>query len=160
MNAERESLLRRKARVRITNPVNGSSWEGRVISYADFPTIEIEMDGGHRLGLPQHFTVEELPVPDGQHPFRPDWTIAPGECLREWLKENGLSPEVAAARLGRAHKAAGVQAIRDVLDRKPLIEGHAWRLEHVTDVPARFWLNFEHNYRAGLAAGLTDASDT
>ena len=62
MSADRDDLLRRRARVRITNPANGSNWEGRVISYADFPTIEIEQDDGTRIGLPQHFTVEEQPA--------------------------------------------------------------------------------------------------
>lgn len=102
---------------------------------------------------------EHVPGTGDAHEFRPDWTLAPGVCLREWLEVNGLSPEIAAARLGRVHKASGARAIRDVLDRGLLTEGHAWRLEHITGVSASFWLNFEHNYRAGLAAGLKDTSD-
>ena len=49
--------------------------------------------------------------------------------------------------------------IQEVLDRKPLTREHAELLHVVTRVSVQFWLNYEHNYRAGLAAGLTDVSD-
>jgi plasmid maintenance system antidote protein VapI len=92
--------------------------------------------------------------------FKPDWTIAPGAMLRFWLEENNLSPEVLAVTCGgRAYKATALALITEVLDRKPLRELNALCLERGTGISAQFWLNFEHNYRAGLAAGLVDASD-
>lgn len=91
--------------------------------------------------------------------FDPDWVIAPSECLREWLDSNGLSPQVASAVAGKEHKAHVAELLQDVLDRKPLTDMHALALNRVTSISAQFWLNFEHNYRAGLAAGKADVSD-
>ena len=36
---------------------------------------------------------------------------------------------------------------------------HAAVLARGTFIPARFWLALEHNYRAGLAAGLKDVTE-
>jgi hypothetical protein len=49
--------------------------------------------------------------------------------------------------------------IQQVLDRKPLTVQHALLLSSGTHIPVRFWLALEHDYRAGLAAGLKDATD-
>lgn len=81
------------------------------------------------------------------HEFKPDWCMAPSETLREWFREAGsVVPDSIM--------------IREVLERKPLTSEHAGMLEACTGVTAQFWLNLERNYREGLAAGLTDASDT
>ena len=99
-------------------------------------------------------------VPMADHKFDPDWTIAPAETLQEWLGENHLSVRVLAVACGgRARMAETVALIEDVLARRPLTAEHARVLAIGTGIAARFWQNFEHNYRAGLAAGLTDASD-
>ena len=93
--------------------------------------------------------------------FCPDWTIAPSEALREWMEERSISPDVlAVAAWGRDRKAEALGLIEDVLARRPLGPEHAGVLQFGTGISATFWLNYEHNYRAGLAAGLTDASDT
>lgn len=96
------------------------------------------------------------------HPFTPDWCIAPSETLKEWMEENGIRPGmIAAACAGRdkeRHDAAK-RMVEEVLARQPLTEGHAAVLERGTFISARFWLAMEHNYRAGLAAGLEDVSD-
>ena len=94
------------------------------------------------------------------HEFRPDWTIAPGEILRDWMEETGLKhvSVLAVACNGKAQQAAAEACIGDVLDRKPLTRVHAACLARGTGIPAKMWLALEHNYRAGLAAGLTDAS--
>ena len=120
------------------------------------------------------------------HEFSPDWCLAPSVTLREWLKENGLSVRTAAAcawesaarwQALRPADLAGVrdaqilahpahllarltEGVRDVLHELTLAEqaGHG-RVYVVTRVSVQFWLNYEHNYRAGLAAGLTDVSD-
>lgn len=91
--------------------------------------------------------------------FNPDWCVAPAEMLAEWMREHGLTRGMLARRCGRGE--ADVKAallIRDVLDRKPLLEAHAEMLAQGTDVSARFWLNLERDYRDGLAAGRTDFS--
>jgi hypothetical protein len=93
-------------------------------------------------------------------PFRPDWVIAPACTLEEWMEDNGLSVgALAVACYGQANKAATMQLIQEVLDRKPLTLEHARALQRGTFINARVWQNLEQNYRAGLAAGLTDASD-
>lgn len=96
------------------------------------------------------------------HPFTPDWCIAPSGTLKEWMEENGVRPgTIAAACAGRDKERydAAKRMAEEVLARKPLTADHAAVLERGTFVPARFWLALEHNYRAGLAAGLKDASD-
>jgi len=97
---------------------------------------------------------------DGGREFNPDWTIAPAELLQFWLEKNNLRTEALAVMCGgRAYKATALELITEVLDRKPLRDLNAQCLERGTGVPARFWLAFEHNYRSGLAAGRTDASE-
>lgn len=59
---DRDDLLSRRATVRISNGIGGY-WEGRVVAYADFPTVEIEQDNGRRFVLPQSYRVEEVPEP-------------------------------------------------------------------------------------------------
>jgi HTH-type transcriptional regulator/antitoxin HigA len=86
--------------------------------------------------------------------FDPDWTIAPGETVREWLAENGLSVRVAA-------RACGLDV--DVLERllvgdEPLTEDIAHRLKALTLVPASFWLNAERRYRRDLELGRIDTT--
>jgi hypothetical protein len=91
--------------------------------------------------------------------FRPDWCLSPAATLREWMDVNGVSTRlIATASVRREDRDAATQMIQDVLDRKPLTEKCAEILARGTFVPARFWLALEHNYRAGLAAGLTDVT--
>ena len=93
--------------------------------------------------------------------FKPDWCIAPADTLREWMSEHGLTVPVlsVSARTGVVTKDGAALLIQAVLNREPLTEAHARALERCTGIPARFWLALEHNYRAGLAAGLTDVSE-
>jgi 8-oxo-dGTP pyrophosphatase MutT (NUDIX family) len=96
---------------------------------------------------------------DEAHEFRPDWCMAPAAILREWMEENGLRAEVLAVACGgRVYKLSALALIEEVLARKPLRQLNADCLARGTSVPARFWLALEHNYRAGLAAGLTDVT--
>lgn len=93
------------------------------------------------------------------HEFKPDWTLAPAACLREWMTENNLSVRVlAAAAVGRAHADEAAELITEVLACKPLTEVHARILAKGTGISEGFWRNYEHNYRAGLAAGLKDCT--
>jgi len=88
------------------------------------------------------------------HPWDPDWVVAPGETLREWLEDRRLSPRVAAACLGKQGRVDAVIRIEDVLARRPLNAQTARVLEVVTDVPARFWLALDSLcglcYRSGV----------
>lgn len=94
------------------------------------------------------------------HEFKPDWTLAPAACLREWMAENNLSVHVlATAAVGRAHADEAARLIAEVLERKPLTEQHARILARGTGISESFWRNYEHNYRAGLAAGLKDCTN-
>lgn len=91
--------------------------------------------------------------------FRPDWTVAPAATLADWMQENGLDPVVlAVACNGKERQHEALRLIQEVLDRKPLTQAHADTLARGTKIPASFWLNYEQNYRAGLAAGLTDTT--
>ena len=47
-----------------------------------------------------------------------------------------------------------------MISREPLTPHHAEVLARATQIPARIWLALEHNYRAGLAAGLKDVDMT
>lgn len=97
----------------------------------------------------------------GPFPFKPDWVIAPGVILAGWMEENHMGvPVLAVACAGRHKRNPAIRIIEAVLDRKPFTELTARLLETGTGVPAKFWLALEHDYRAGLAAGLTDASGT
>ena len=93
--------------------------------------------------------------------FDPDWTIAPAATLQEWMDDNGQDADALAAgsvAFGprTVTKDDAAVLIQEVLDRKPLTANHATALARGTGVPVYFWLNLEHSYRAGLAAGLTD----
>lgn len=100
------------------------------------------------------------PPPAGNE-FRPDWCLAPSALLREWLGENNLAlTSVALIGAGRGgDREAALAQIQEVLDRKPLLMAHAEVLARATMISARFWMSYEHNYRAGLAVGLIDTTD-
>lgn len=91
-------------------------------------------------------------------PFEPDWCLAPAALLREWMEDNRLSVRVLATCAPRPERAIAEAMIQAVLGRQPLTDGHALMLAKATGIPARFWLSYEHNYRAGLAAGLKDVT--
>jgi hypothetical protein len=58
-----DALLRRRAWVEVTNPVNGSSWTGRLIAYHEDPGVVIEPPSHVRLCLPAAFTITEVAEP-------------------------------------------------------------------------------------------------
>lgn len=86
--------------------------------------------------------------------FDPDWTISPGETLRDWCDENGLSPHVAARACGLSRETFdGI-----LRGSARIVPGIAEKLQRGTMIPARLWMNLERQYRADLAAGKTDVS--
>lgn len=92
-------------------------------------------------------------IPEGA----PDWCLAPSAALTEWLEENGLTAHTVAAAWEDGPEVAAVLA--GVLAREPLTQRHAAVLGRVTGTPAPFWLRWERDYRAGLAAGRKDVTD-
>lgn len=94
------------------------------------------------------------------HEFNPDWTLAPGALLKEWLEQGGVRVDDLAmkAAVSPETHAAGVVLALDVLTGKPLTGAHAEFLETATEIPARLWLGWEASYRDGLARGRTDVT--
>jgi hypothetical protein len=89
--------------------------------------------------------------------FSPDWCIAPAATLTDWLEENGVTAdELAVACVGAEHKDMALRRIQRVLQRQPLDDISAEILARGTGASAILWRNLEHNYRAGLAAGLKE----
>jgi hypothetical protein len=89
--------------------------------------------------------------------WKPGWIVAPAEILAEWLDEHGLSPAVVAVACApkgpvRDHCLARIQA---VLAKEPMTAEDAAVVAKATQTSGRLWEGLEHNYRAGLAAGLT-----
>lgn len=79
--------------------------------------------------------------------MNPNYAVAPGEYLQEWLDENHLTQQQAAVRLGCSRK----QVNELVNGRAPVSPETATRLERVTGITANSWLVFEAAYRADLA---------
>jgi addiction module HigA family antidote len=78
-----------------------------------------------------------------QHPFEPDYAVAPGETLLEVMTSLEMSQKELARRLQLTEQTL----IRIIKGEHPLTYATANRLELVTRVPARFWNNLEANYQ-------------
>lgn len=87
-------------------------------------------------------------------PFDPDWTVAPGETLREWRQENALTVQAAATRCAWMPRDQ-YERIEEGLE--PITSDIALALAHGTGISARMWMNLERRYRADLKAGKTCA---
>lgn len=79
--------------------------------------------------------------------YNPDYAVPPGETLLEIIESLGMSQTQLAERTHRPKKT-----ISEIINGKTAITPEtAIQLEHVLDVPARFWMNLENNYRETLA---------
>lgn len=78
--------------------------------------------------------------------FRPDYSGAPGETLRERLEQLGLTQAELAARANLSSKHVN-QIMQGVA---PITLETAIVLERITGIPARFWNRREADYREGL----------
>ena len=76
-------------------------------------------------------------------PYEPDYVVHPGAMLQEWLEAQVPRPELSI-------DIDGIIAGDTIID-----EDLANQLARMTQISAVMWLNMEHNFRAGLAAGLT-----
>lgn len=92
--------------------------------------------------------------PEPTERFDPDWVVKPGETLKEWIEENGLTVRSTATTCGRMDP----DRLQRIIDGKQRItHTDAARLAHGTGISERLWLNLERAYRAGLKAGKIDA---
>lgn len=82
--------------------------------------------------------------------FEPDWRVAPGETLQEWMVEHEMSP----AELALACRKTRLETLEAVIvGEREISPSIAGALQHGTGIPAKVWLRLEENYRLGLAAG-------
>ena len=84
-------------------------------------------------------------------PFEPDWTVHPGVCLDELLDLRGWT----AAGLAQAAGMA-LEVVDGILDGTvPVDEGAARKFSLVFAVSSQFWRNYQANYDADIARGVT-----
>ncbi|MDJ1371674.1 ImmA/IrrE family metallo-endopeptidase [Gulosibacter molinativorax] len=77
----------------------------------------------------------------------PNYAVAPGEHIAEWLDDQGINAAELARRLGVTPKH-----VSELLAGKaPLSATVALGLERVTGIPARIWNRFEATFREDLA---------
>lgn len=82
--------------------------------------------------------------------MEPNWTVAPGDYLQEWIEDNALEVGEVAERLG-LHCVFVLTYLLEA--RIPVTPALAVRLEQLTGVAAGVWLRYEESYREGLRAG-------
>lgn len=74
--------------------------------------------------------------------IEPDYITAPGDSLKEIIKESRMTQEDIARRLGITPKN-----LSNIVNNKANITSElALKLEYVLDVPAKFWNNLTKNY--------------
>ena len=77
------------------------------------------------------------------HAYEPDYAVAPGQTLQETIDTLGMDQRELAVRTGLSPKTIN----QIIQGSAPVTHETALRLEHVTNVPSRFWNNLEMNYR-------------
>jgi plasmid maintenance system antidote protein VapI len=84
------------------------------------------------------------------YPFEPNWVVHPGATLEDFFEMNNLPKTIIRLHSITDEELSGVLSGDLEID-----EDLAHRLERMTFIPFNVWINLEHNFRAGLAAGLT-----
>lgn len=70
-------------------------------------------------------------------PFNPNYAVAPGAILEEWLEERGMSQTALAERMDRP-----IKTINELIKGKTsFTQETAFQLEAVTGIEATFWTN-------------------
>lgn len=82
------------------------------------------------------------------YPHTPDFVIpiAPGEHLKEKLDEMGMSAEQFSKESGLPVEAVELLFV----GKLPVTTSLAVKLEEITQMPARLWMNFERGYHENL----------
>lgn len=80
-------------------------------------------------------------------PPRTNYAVAPGAYLQEWIDEQELSVQQAAAFLGCSSKQLG----EIISGQTPITDKIAHRLAQRVGIPAESWLRYENTYRADIA---------
>lgn len=79
--------------------------------------------------------------------FDPDWTLPPGETLRECLDDRGMNQTEFAAECGYSLKH-----INQICQGHVRITAEAAVVfEHVLDIPAQFWMNLQSQHDIVIA---------
>lgn len=80
---------------------------------------------------------------ESERPFRPDWSVAPGEVLSETLEELGMDQSELARRMGVSPKH-----VSELIHAKATLTPEvAIKLDAATGVPASVWSGLESRYR-------------
>jgi addiction module HigA family antidote len=75
-------------------------------------------------------------------PFQPDWTVLPGEIIRDAMGERGWTETYLALRLGWT-----VDDLRALLEGKVKITtATAYLLSSVFEISPQFWTNLQAHY--------------
>ncbi len=75
--------------------------------------------------------------------FQPDYKVAPGKTVLEFMEERGWSLELVSAQLRLT--LADLQSL--LFGDLPITQELASSLEELTQVSAEFWMRLEANYR-------------
>lgn len=80
-------------------------------------------------------------------PIQPNYAVAPGEWLAEWLEENRVSSIVMAEYIGCEHRW-----LQKLIKGKVPMDGiTAGVLEVLTKIPAKSWMAFQEQYEKDVA---------
>jgi len=75
--------------------------------------------------------------------YSPDYLVAPGEILEEYLEYEGISQSVFAKQTGLSEEI--IDGI--IKAETPITEEIALRFECTLGRPAHFWINLEQQYQ-------------
>src|SRR5512137_1561706 len=78
-----------------------------------------------------------------KYTFQPDYTVLPGDTLRQVMESREMTQKELAVRTGLTVQTL----IRIFKGEQPISYESANRLELATGVPARFWNNLEAQYQ-------------
>lgn len=79
----------------------------------------------------------------------PDWVVKPGDFLKDWIDENGMTATAVATVCDLP-----IETITGLLDGSVAIDaGTAGRLADGTNIPVGLWLNLQRIFNEGVAAG-------
>jgi len=78
--------------------------------------------------------------------FRPNYTVPPGETLRETVKTMAITQAELGKRIGQSRRI-----IKEVVRGKAAITTEmAFELDRALGIPASFWINLEKNYQKSM----------